>query len=110
MRELITTEGYGASDIGGMFSVYRDGARIGDIAYNGRFYLREELIGTPGNALLTAATILSSGSRAATDTAIQKMAYYSAQPGVDGQRRRDAIAHCEELGVDHTASSFRESV
>ena len=93
-----------------MFSVYRDGARIGDIAYNGRFRLREELLGTVGNANLTAATLLSSGYRAATDEAIRKMAYYSAQPNVYGQRRKDAITHCEQLGVDHTASSFAESV
>ena len=53
LRELITQECYGASDIGGMFSVYRDGARIGDIAYNGKFYLREELHGTVGNESLT---------------------------------------------------------
>jgi hypothetical protein len=48
LRELITLECYGASDIGGMFSVYRDGARIGDVAYNGTFHLREELRGVKG--------------------------------------------------------------
>ncbi len=44
LRELITTEGYGASDIGGKFPVYRDGAVVGTLCYNGRFFKADPLL------------------------------------------------------------------
>lgn len=36
-REMILREGYGASEIGSQFNVYKDGKQIGLLRYNGSF-------------------------------------------------------------------------
>ena len=48
-------------------------------------------------------TITNSQS-VATAITIKKIAYYTAQG--KGQRAKDAIVHCAELGIDHTAKTF----
>lgn len=42
VREWIMFSGYGASDIGSKFNVYRDGNIVGTVTYNGKFYWRDE--------------------------------------------------------------------
>lgn len=42
VREWIMFSGYGASDIGATFNVYRDGNIVGTVTYNGKFYWRDE--------------------------------------------------------------------
>ena len=44
----------------------------------------------------------------ATSAAIQRIAYYTAREAT-GKRQRDAIAHCERLGIDYTAGTFAEA-
>ena len=42
LREWIMLDtGYGASDIGSQFSVYRDGNVVGTLTYNGKFFWRD---------------------------------------------------------------------
>ncbi len=36
VREFIVQAGYGASDTGSKFNVYRDGRKVGFVAYNGK--------------------------------------------------------------------------
>lgn len=37
VREVIVREGYGASEIGSQFNVYKDGNQVGLLAYNGKY-------------------------------------------------------------------------
>ena len=43
VRAFIMLENYGASDIGSLFNVYRDGNIVATVAYNGRFDWRDSL-------------------------------------------------------------------
>jgi len=45
----------------------------------------------------------------ATLLAIKKIAYYTAR-SAKGQRRKDAIEHCRELGVNYEAPTFAEGL
>ena len=45
----------------------------------------------------------------ATANAIKRIAYFTATQS-KGQRQKDAIAHCKQLGVDHTAKTFAEAI
>lgn len=42
VRKWITESGYGASDIGALFNVYRDDAMVGTMRYNARFEWNDE--------------------------------------------------------------------
>lgn len=46
-REYLTDLNYGASDVGSMFFVYRDGARMGTMMYNGVFHKEDPLLDVP---------------------------------------------------------------
>ena len=43
VRTFIMFEGYGASDTGALFNVYREGNIVATLSYNGRFDWRDEL-------------------------------------------------------------------
>ena len=43
VRAFIMLENYGASDIGSLFNVYRDGNIVATVSYNGRFDWRDSL-------------------------------------------------------------------
>ena len=43
VRTFIMFEGYGASDIGALFNVYREGNIVATVSYNGRFDWRDSL-------------------------------------------------------------------
>ena len=43
VRQFLVFEGYGASDVGALFNVYRDGNIVATVAYNGRFDWRDSL-------------------------------------------------------------------
>ena len=43
LRQHLSETGHGASDVGSKFYVYRDGARVGTLMYNGVYHVREEL-------------------------------------------------------------------
>lgn len=43
-RTFIVDSGYGASQIGSKFNVYRDGARVGTMMYNGKFFKADPLL------------------------------------------------------------------
>lgn len=40
---LLLETGYGASQVGSKFNVYRDGARVGTLMYNGKFHWADPL-------------------------------------------------------------------
>jgi len=48
VREFIMFNGYGASDVGSRFNVYRDGVEIGYLTYNGKFVEGENKPATHG--------------------------------------------------------------
>ena len=41
VRAFIMLEGYGASDVGGLFSVYREGNIVATVSFNGKFNWRD---------------------------------------------------------------------
>ena len=42
VRSFILENDFGASDVGSIFSIYRDGNVVADLCYNGKFNWRDE--------------------------------------------------------------------